>query len=141
LVSYDQLQETAFLESFAEREELYNSYSQHPEESVKHAQLVFAKKASAEALGKTFQAMVVEKLEKKGSSTNYSSICNQLKKTSDHNNVKPVVRKVPITPTSSAQTRKKVSTKKDLHTPSSQPSSITRVAPSPKEQKAESSCR
>lgn len=84
------------------------------EESVKCTALTFSKKASTDALNKTFQAMTGEKTEKKQSTiaSSYNSISNQIKKNNEPTNIK-AVRKMPITPSSvTVQARKKVSTKK-----------------------------
>ena len=89
--------------------------------------------------------MLNEKIDKKTSvvpSNSYSSI---QKKTQENANQNKNGRKVPITPTSvTNQNRKKVSTKKDVQTPSSQNqgnlSVSNRVPPSPTDQR-ESNCR
>lgn len=114
LVTYEHLNESTFLESHSEREELYASFNQVNEEPVKHSTLGFSKKATVDALSKTFQAMVVEKVEKKGpgiAGSSYSSISNQIKKANDSSvGLKAAVRKVPITPP--INNKKKMSIKK-----------------------------
>jgi len=85
--------------------------------------------------------MVADKTEKKQSTlSSYNSISNQIKKNNEPTNIK-AVRKMPITPSSVTVTaRKKISTKKELHTSTNQSTNqqacivINRKTPSSKEQ-------
>ena len=110
------------------------------EDSVKCASLTFSKKITTDALNKTLQALIADKIEKKQSTiaSSYNSISNQIKKNNEPTNIK-AVRKMPITPSSvTVQARKKVSTKKDLHAPATHNNSnqacivINRKTPSTK---------
>lgn len=121
---------------------MYNSINQQNEDAVKVSPLTFSKKVSVDALAKIFQTLIIEKAEKKQSGisvSNYNSITNQIKKAEPSTAIK-AVRKMPIspqsTPSSLNQNKKKVSSKKDIHTPANQHQAcivINKVTPSPKE--------
>lgn len=59
LEGYQTLNEVLFLQTFHERDQIYNSISQQNEESIKVSPLNFSKKVSVDALAKIFQTMVV----------------------------------------------------------------------------------
>ena len=109
------------------------------EDPVKCSPLTFSKKTTAETLNKQFQALTTEK--KQSTISSYNSISNQIKKNNDPTNIK-AVRKMPMNPSSVTVTaRKKVSTKKELHTSGNQSNNsqqacivINRKTPSTKEQ-------
>lgn len=89
--------------------------------------------------------MIIDKTEKKQSGisvSNYNSITNQIKKSEPTTAIK-AVRKMPISPQSTPssltnQNKKKVSSKKDIHTSSNQNQPcimLNKITPSPKERK------